>query len=58
MFINLIHSLLNRDVITNRDCTTQPGNFVLTCCWESKHLHFVIQKVAHENIDYDILKLR
>lgn len=29
-----------------RDCTSQPGNYVLTCRWKGQSLHFVINKVV------------
>ena len=29
-----------------RDCTSQPGNYVLTCRWKGQSLHFVINKVC------------
>uniref|UniRef100_A0A6A7G3D2 SH2 domain-containing protein 3C-like n=2 Tax=Hirondellea gigas TaxID=1518452 RepID=A0A6A7G3D2_9CRUS len=43
-----------------RDCTTQPGNYVLTCFWDDKLLHFVIQKTVvqpetvYERIQYEL----
>ncbi|XP_047737715.1 SH2 domain-containing protein 3C-like [Hyalella azteca] len=44
----------------NRDCTTQPGNYVLSCLWDSKVLHFVIQMTivqpdtVYERIQYEL----
>lgn len=32
-----------------RDCTSQPGNYVLTCRWKGQSLHFVINKVSTES---------
>ncbi|XP_069674168.1 breast cancer anti-estrogen resistance protein 3 homolog isoform X3 [Periplaneta americana] len=41
-----------------RDCTSQPGNYVLTCRWKGQSLHFVINKVliqpdtVYERVQY------
>ena len=31
-----------------RDCISQPGDFVLTCCWRSVPLHFVINSTVKD----------
>lgn len=31
-----------------RDCISQPGDFVLTCCWRSVPLHFVINSTVQD----------
>ena len=31
-----------------RDCISQPGDFVLTCCWRSVPLHFVINATVKD----------
>lgn len=31
-----------------RDCTSQPGDYVLSCRSKGQNLHFVINKVRHE----------
>nr|XP_034300991.1 breast cancer anti-estrogen resistance protein 3 homolog isoform X4 [Crassostrea gigas] len=31
-----------------RDCMSQPGDFVLSCCWKSARLHFIINSQVTE----------
>ncbi|KAF2362424.1 SH2 domain [Trinorchestia longiramus] len=52
--------ILNEGQFLVRDCTTQPGNFVLSCMWDAKILHFVIQMTlvqpdtVYERIQYEL----
>ncbi len=35
-----------------RDCTSQPGNYVLSCRSKGQNLHFVINKVCNEHMKF------
>lgn len=40
-----------------RDCISQPGDFVLTCCWKGGPLHFVINSSVIDQGPYTLPKV-
>ncbi|XP_045206378.2 breast cancer anti-estrogen resistance protein 3 homolog isoform X2 [Mercenaria mercenaria] len=40
-----------------RDCISQPGDFVLTCCWKGGPLHFVINSSVIDQGPYKLPKV-
>lgn len=40
-----------------RDCISQPGDFVLTCCWKKQSLHFVINSSVFDQGPYKLPKV-